>query len=255
MPRRENEKPTNLRFIVDSGASRHVVNNEKYFAKGTLVRKDGTVHSISGSEMAIKGVGSVKLSFKNSEWLLSKVLYVPDATENLISVKSAAKSGTLFEFTNDGCKVFGANGEICSANGYDNLYFLYGIYEGQGEISMIPKSSLKNYGFVGLSIATLHKRLGHASESVIRRMIGKELVTGCNVNLLEKMPFCQHCASGKMKALPHKPLEAIRSSAPFYRCHMDSVSQTVVRAPFLVLGMEARTTGAPLINGKIQQKR
>ena len=34
-----------------------------------------------------------------------------------------------------------------------------------------------------------------------------------------------------------------------------SVSQTVVRAPFLVLGMEARTTGAPLINGKIEQKR
>ena len=207
-------------FIIDSGSNRHITNEIDSFDEGTLKQKRGFVQSVSGDNLEIQGIGKITLVIGENKWCLSDVLLVPTSTANLISISASSKDGIEFQFRDGTCKVFGKKGEICTAKLVKNLYMITSCNRSD-ESSCTMTSCVTNVvNFVGLSMATLHKRLGHASEKVIRRMVKGKMATGCNVQG-DQFKFCEHCASGKMVSNPYKAVEEIRSKIPFFRAYMD----------------------------------
>lgn len=73
-------------WYMDSGVSHHMIAHVEHLQNFTL----GKTHlfTCTGEKVCVAGIGSSSLSLPNSKLHLNKVLVVPSATKNLISVKS-----------------------------------------------------------------------------------------------------------------------------------------------------------------------
>jgi len=99
MMRRANSQP-NIGFLLDSGASDHLANNESLFT--TITELDEPIKiSVAKNDVFIYAVkkGTVKLYTDSNEKIeLKDVLYCPDIPENLISVKKMQEAGLAIVF-------------------------------------------------------------------------------------------------------------------------------------------------------------
>jgi hypothetical protein len=79
-----------------------------------------------------RGVGNVPVVLKGSGTVseITNVLYVPEATVNILSVSSAVKRGYCMFFTKDGCKIFDQEGceikesQVATAKEFGGVYEL-----------------------------------------------------------------------------------------------------------------------------------
>lgn len=56
-----------------------------------------------------------------------------------------------------------------------------------------------------------HQRLGYLSESSLKEMVSRELVTGVKIPTGAELSFCEGCVEGKMHQKPFKPVGDICS--------------------------------------------
>jgi len=97
--RSKNKKPTGsanlangISFVVDSGATHHIVNNRNIMA--STQPADITIRTADGQSMPVAASGTLK-DFPG------QALYVPSATENLLSVNQLTANGWKAEFDGD----------------------------------------------------------------------------------------------------------------------------------------------------------
>ena len=85
-----------LEFIIDSGASHHVItSNEQFINYRALSNK---YLATASSRVKISGVGDIKLGNVGT---LRNVLYVPQATANLLSVRQIVQDGHAVIFSKE----------------------------------------------------------------------------------------------------------------------------------------------------------
>lgn len=94
-------------WVLDSGASHHLVNNINFMQK--MIKINDDVRLADNSVIKAKGRGTAKVKFRGHEIDLLDAVYVPDLKNNFISISSAI---------NNGCNVkFGRNGALICKNG------------------------------------------------------------------------------------------------------------------------------------------
>jgi hypothetical protein len=100
------------KWYVDSGSSNHVTPNKNSMSKFSTnaLRLDITI--ANNEVIKSQGVGNVPIVLKDSGTVseITNVLYVPDATVNILSVSSTVKRGYCKFFSKDGCKIFDQKG-------------------------------------------------------------------------------------------------------------------------------------------------
>lgn len=95
----------NNKWILDSGATRHVVNDKKFFTE--IDEHYNTAIKLADGESAqVQGIGNGFIEFCNNKNTvhrteLSQVLFVPKLVGNVLSVKQLTKCG--FEINFSGC--------------------------------------------------------------------------------------------------------------------------------------------------------
>ncbi|KNZ53938.1 hypothetical protein VP01_3096g1 [Puccinia sorghi] len=173
-------------FILDSGSSSHMVSNRKLFL--TLDEDKGGLFNTSCgmSTIQIKGKGSVKLKFKDHFIVFHNVLFVPNMTFNVLSLRLLVL---------DQCNInFQPNHFTITRN---NVPFLDGCYH--NNIPVLELNCEPSQHESHLSEAELlHKSLGHASEE------------------------CKSCAVVKITKASFKHQSSM-ASKPFEKLHLDLV--------------------------------
>ena len=101
-------------WIVDSGATCHMCNDDKLFVKLRSLKQPLEVTLGDGCTVEATGQGTVVLemastSGKMSRCKLHEVLYVPDLSNNLLSVSKAVEAGKVVEFSETSCQILDAN--------------------------------------------------------------------------------------------------------------------------------------------------
>ena len=66
-----------------------------------------------------------------------------------------------------------------------------------------------------------HLRLGHLSESLLKEMVSKELVTGVKIPKRAELSYCEGCVEGKMQRTPFKPVGDIHTKRKLQCVHSD----------------------------------
>ena len=108
----QNEMNSSNKWIMDSGASDHICCLKENFEfiepyKSTVIVGDGR-------RLKVEGLGSVKVRTKSTNGkmikiTITKVLHVPELTNNVISIGKLVTRGFKIMFERDSCKVYSKN--------------------------------------------------------------------------------------------------------------------------------------------------
>ena len=150
---------------MDSGCSKHMTGNKEDFK--TLELKDGgDVTFGDNSKGKIKGKGVIG---KNDSTSIQNVLFVQGLKHNLLSVSQLCDSGFRLLFESKGVLVINieSNKIVFIDHRFGNVYVVF-----------LDDLSNQNVCFMALrqdDISLWHRKLGHASLSVISKLVKNDL--------------------------------------------------------------------------------
>ncbi|GAB4817534.1 hypothetical protein N2152v2_009262 [Parachlorella kessleri] len=164
-----------VRWVLDTGASRHITGNRGILRSLRPVEQPVTITFGNGATGTAVAAGEVLLHTASNQFLLTDVLYIPEASENLISVRHATRKGLDFKFSSTGCAI-GHNGRtlaVAPCTG-DAIYYLSGWSDVQQEAhSALAAKSTKE------TPELWHKRFAHLRYENLARLT--TMVNGINV--------------------------------------------------------------------------
>ena len=186
-------------WILDSGATNHMCCDKAMFK--VLEPYKSVVQVGDGRKLQVKGIGTVEceIIIKNNKKKLtiSETLYLPDLSTNLISIGVLSEKGFNINFEKDLCKITKENEVIAIGTKVSEESKLF-----QLPIEIINDSQALLT--VSNDWQLWHHRLGHLSTQNLRKLKTEDVDFG-NIHLRQE--FCEVCALGKAKKLPHKTIE------------------------------------------------
>ncbi|KAK3911651.1 Retrovirus-related Pol polyprotein from transposon TNT 1-94 [Frankliniella fusca] len=109
-----------LAAFVDSGATRHMFNDRRFFNELEEINLDILV--ANDARVPCKGKGSVTINCTDGPVIITDVLYVPGLSANLVSVSVLTSKGFGVMFDDKICKIFKNDQIWLTAKRQDNLY-------------------------------------------------------------------------------------------------------------------------------------
>lgn len=173
---------TDIVFVIDSGASCHLVQNcyEKYLTNLTNVDIDINVAKAGETLKAIQK-GNISCVSDSGELVnINDVLVCKNLSFNLLSVKKLEEKGHKIIFEDSSVKVIFGNKSLTG----QLLGCLYVV-----KFKVIPE----NANVTAINNEVMHRRMGHSS--------------------LYQVPMCEICIKGKQTRLPYNPTSEERKAS------------------------------------------
>ena len=206
-------------WIVDSGATCHMCNDEKLFESFEHLHKPQEVTLGDGNALEATGQGNVSLEMrlsagKTKRCVLRNVLYVPKLAYNLLSVTKASEAGKVVKFDNVGCQIVNKyNKTIAVATKVGSLYYLeYNELKKNQQLNVIEKESKERLW---------HRRYGHLGEQNLKKLAGKRLVHSFDYDVSKEIGFCEACIGGKHHRSKFQSTGGTCSKEPLELVHSD----------------------------------
>jgi hypothetical protein len=114
-----------MRWVLDSGASRHMTSNKHALFNVHPLEESITITFGNGGTGKATAVGE---HTPQHTFHLTDVLLIPQATENLISVRHAAKRGVEFKFCADRCEIGHGGRKLASAPSMGDASMVNGMH-------------------------------------------------------------------------------------------------------------------------------
>ena len=199
------EPETEDEWILDSGATGHMCFNPGAFESLKRLPKAKRVFLGDGSEVGAYGTGTIRL---NDEMTLEEVLYVPDLTVNLCSVRTLARDNFTVTFKGDKCTI-AKHGKTAIIGRGQSLYVL------QTEEKAFTANETRQED------ATLwHRRLGHLNMASVKKL--EEMAKGIAIKEERKEKLCEPCLEGKQHKVYNRHTPATRMTKRLELVHSDT---------------------------------
>ena len=198
--------PCNSLFLVDSGASKHVMNDLRYFTsfdtdfdpKGHFVELADGSRTYGVAEK--RGTVTINLTDHEGniiEVKLYGVLYIPSYPQWIFSVRAATENGAVVIFEGNSATIISSGGLKFPVSMKEKLYYLC-----KSDVSSKQSSTLRNW----------HQLLGHCNSGDITKLV--DCVSG--MTLTDRKSFdCESCSVSKMTSKASGPPRETRASHPF----------------------------------------
>ncbi|KAG8488895.1 hypothetical protein CXB51_016920 [Gossypium anomalum] len=186
-------------WLIDSGCTHHMASNRSMFKEldTIFVTK---VRIGNGELIEVKGKGKAVIGTKSGNKTISKVLYVPDIDQNLLSVGQLLEKGYSFIFEGKVCVIKDAVDQALVTVVMSDRSFTLDVnqLEPKTHVAQADKSSL------------WHRRLGHVNYKSLGLLHKMSLVE--DMFCIEpKKDVCEVCQLGKQTRLPFSANKAWRA--------------------------------------------
>lgn len=207
---------THIKFVLDSGATEHMVNNKEYF---DCVSNIDDVHiSVAKKNQMIvarqKGDITIQTFFNGdtNPKTIKNVLIVKELKCNLMSIKSLTTRGYKVNFEKDVANVSFNGKTIFVAHAKGKLYEVI-LYRAEREHANVTTNFTQNLW---------HYRLGHLNVVDMKKLIYRKMVHGLErVKLASETDFCESCIFGKQTRMPFPRKKEKRSNRILELIHSD----------------------------------
>lgn len=184
-------------FVLDSGATEHMVNDASYFDKLADIEQININVAKRNQKLVANQQGEIKVtSFHNGQSktrTIKEVLHVRDLKCNLMSIRTLTKRGFKVVFEDDFAYIIfkGETQFIGRVNGK--------LYEVRFQIQRNVFAGVANENELNkLSQNLWHFRLGHLNVFDMKRMIKHNMIKGIeNVQVNTDDKFCESCVVSK----------------------------------------------------------
>lgn len=168
------------KWIVDSGATDHMIKDTKYFSHISEFKGFCTV--ANGHQIPITGKGIVNITINNGgishSVTLKDALLVPDLDSNLISVQSLTENGFILTFTHNQCVANCKNQQFVLGTRTNNQYYA---------------NVQHNLFSSNLCVHDWHKRMAHKNIATVKNMNTR----GIEIQPCSCSNDCLGCLGGK----------------------------------------------------------
>ena len=184
-----------LEWVLDSGCSDHIINNDKYFVKLSKLENPINVKVGDGRTLKATKVGDIKAkfitNFNETELTLKDVFFVKEMDKNLMSFGKVAEIAKIVSFGNNS-KIYLENKLVGVANKVNNLYKINTIFESKQNYTT---ENINN----GMTLKEkFHRILGHVNFGYLNILSKNNLVEGLPSNLESEYLKCGTCIQNKM---------------------------------------------------------
>lgn len=214
-------------WLTDSGASRHITFRREWLKDFRELPNGDTVSLGNDKECRVVGTGTVEIErYVRGEWRPSRienVLYVPDMTKNLFSVRECAKKGLGVLFLGDFVRI---DNKDCVVG--------YGVAKGSEIYRMAFKTKCTgsvNEANVGKTDSRVwHERLGHVNGRAMRKLVKDKLIQGVECSESAES-FCGSCQEGKSHRKTFRKIRVRAETVPGEVIHTDLCGPMTVESP------------------------
>ncbi|CAK9833160.1 Copia protein [Anthophora retusa] len=211
-----------ITFLLDSGASDHIVKTEKLFSKYVMLQPPVKISVAKvGTFITATKKGNINVTSNlGIEGVLEDVLYCPDVPYNLLSVRRMQQAGLSVTFNEEGIEIRKNGKTVMYGKPLDNLTmidFKVNVKRIESSNSQIHNAIINNYEL-------WHKRLGHIGKAKFLELKDKQMVD--DIEYIEKViptnNLCEACINGKQARLPfEKAKDKIHIKRPLFIIHSD----------------------------------
>ena len=202
--------PDSLTWLMDSGCTSHMTPERSFFI--SLDTTDNPrVKLGDGYYARAKGRGTIAINTKKGTKYISRVLYVPELDQNMLSVPQMIKNGYGVNFKKDSrCVITNSSDtEIASLDMVNNSYYLKFDVANTSAFSVTEDDSMK-----------WHKRFGHFNYRTLKHMYTTKLVKDMPP-ISEVDSKCEGCELGKSRRLPFSKAGVTRATHKLEIVHSD----------------------------------
>jgi hypothetical protein len=193
-------------WIADGRARYHMTSRRDLFKTYEVLETPTKVTMADGNTIEAIGKGTIQcIANDGQEWheiALGEVYYLPEMTKtNLFSLGAATDKGYVVKQTANKIEIIDEDGKttLVGNRSQENLWIL--------EIKGIPQR--ERYS-ARADILTWHKRLGHPSEKIMKKIQNEESTQGLEIIDTLQEVMCNECPAGRMVRLPCNEVEAVK---------------------------------------------
>ncbi|KNZ59388.1 hypothetical protein VP01_1742g3 [Puccinia sorghi] len=200
------------RIVLDSGATAHIFNDKRFFEKLEYGNFDVIKTGKQNATMAIKGRGTVRLTWGKNTISLENCLFVPDIVINLISAGELDSKGCALRSEKSSFIVTKDGRTVLKGSIKDGLYSV-----NNPSATGLVTSPSANLSTEKETLRETHEKFGHASVQRLDPMIDS------SISRSERESFeCKPCILAKITKQPFKA-ESKLANKPFERLHLDLI--------------------------------
>ncbi|GJR05475.1 retrovirus-related pol polyprotein from transposon TNT 1-94 [Tanacetum coccineum] len=199
-----------LTWLMDSGCTSHMTPEKSFFI--SLDTKDNPrVKLGDGRYTRAKGRGTIVINTKKGTKYISRVLYVPELDQSMLSVPQMIKNGYGVNFKNDSrCVITDSRDDkIATLDMENDSYYLKLDVADASAFSVTEDDSMK-----------WHKRFGHFNYRTLQHMYTTKLVRNMPP-ISEVDSKCEGCELGKSRRLPFSKVGVTRATHKLEIVHSD----------------------------------
>lgn len=215
-----NSSSPTIRWVLDTGASRHITPDGSILLNVRKLDKDIIITFGNGSTGKAIAEGEALMHAGESIFLLNNVLHIPEASESLLSVRAATQHGVNFKFKADRCEIWkGARLVAAAPSNNDTIYYLNAKSEHSYNNCHAALTARSRE-----SAELWHRRFGHLGYDNLARLQRCGMVTGISTPAEEFKATadgtCEPCILGKGHRAPFKASTSA-TSRPLALVHTD----------------------------------
>ncbi|KAF2902233.1 hypothetical protein ILUMI_03950 [Ignelater luminosus] len=197
----QDHKPRNgqIEWLLDSGCTDHIINNDKYFDRCEILQKPIKVKIGDGSTLEATKVGNIKVFFTvyghKSEVTLTNVFYVKQVKANLLSYSKITEKNSIVS-RGRLSKIYNPFGRLIAVAIKDErLYKMRSYINEEKSQAYVCKNNMTLK-------EKLHRTLGHINFNNLEKMCKNEVLDGLPKEIESEYLKCATCIENKMHNLP-----------------------------------------------------
>jgi hypothetical protein len=207
-------------WLMDSGCSRHMTGNKKWFSRLTLLSHKEYMTFGDDKKGKVLGTDVIKV---NDCFTLNDVALLDMLRYNMLSVSQLCDADLSVLFHKSDSHVLDSSGKrVCGISRIENVF--------QADFSSTQSSLRCLISQSSSELWKWHRRLGHLSFDLLCRLSGLGLLRGLPLLKFESDLVCAPYRHGKMIAASHSPVDTVTIEHPGQLLHMDTVGPSRVRS-------------------------
>jgi hypothetical protein len=212
-----NYKADGKHWVLDSGCSQHMTDNDSMF---TSLRDPGDHDLVTYGDNIRGRVAGLARIVITKDFSILNVLYVESLNFNLLSVAQLCDFGLMCSFDKYGVKVFHEKDKslVFKDFRYGHIY-LVDFFEKEAN-SMICLFSKTSLGWLW------HRRIAHIGMTNLKKAHKRGMITGLKDVTFDKNKLCSACQAGKQVVIHHPLKTMLSTSKPLELLHTDLFGPT-----------------------------
>lgn len=198
----ESPSESNIKWLLDSGCSDHIITTDKHFYESRDLDSPTSIKVGDGFSLVSSKIGHIAVYFdiagRKERIDIKNVFFVPQMKQNLLSVSSIVNQNNFVTFQKNTAKIYNNHRKLIAIAARNNK-----LFELSGRVADYKPNEINSYNssLQMTNIQKWHRILGHVNFKDLKHLCEAQLAEGLPKQVERNFEKCEICLENKMTNL------------------------------------------------------